>query len=246
VSAEVVLPQLPAPVDQLWHVLLDVAEALRDPWTLIGGQMVLLHALEHGQTPPQVSQDGDVVADVRASPTVLGDLVATLEAAGFDLEAITTDGRAHRYLRPASPKPVVFDVLAPEGLGERTNLVTTPPGRTVSVPGGTQALARTQLIAVRHEDRTGVVPRPSLLGALVLKAAACGLPGDPARHLRDVALLLALLPDPFTVAEELTKSDRKRLRLARALADVSHPAWVALPGDLAVRGQQANEILRSS
>lgn len=40
------LPALPAPVDQLWHVLLDLGERLRVPWTVVGGQMVLLHALD--------------------------------------------------------------------------------------------------------------------------------------------------------------------------------------------------------
>ena len=55
----ITLPPLAHPVDELWHVLLDLAETLRAPWTLVGGQMVLLHALEHGQVPPQISQDGD-------------------------------------------------------------------------------------------------------------------------------------------------------------------------------------------
>jgi hypothetical protein len=58
----IVLPPLASPVNQLWHVLLDLSEALAVPWTLVGGQMVLLHALAYGQVPPEPSQDGDVVA----------------------------------------------------------------------------------------------------------------------------------------------------------------------------------------
>jgi hypothetical protein len=54
------LPVLPPPVDELWHTLLDLGDQLDVPWALIGGQMVLLHAIEHDQVPPQVSQDGDV------------------------------------------------------------------------------------------------------------------------------------------------------------------------------------------
>lgn len=46
-------------------MLLDLGESLDVPWTLVGGQMVLLHVLKHGQVAPQVSQDGDVVADIR-------------------------------------------------------------------------------------------------------------------------------------------------------------------------------------
>lgn len=45
------LPPLPPPIDELWHTLLDLAEHVDVPWALIGGQMVLLHAIEHGQGP---------------------------------------------------------------------------------------------------------------------------------------------------------------------------------------------------
>jgi hypothetical protein len=36
----VALPPLAAPVDELWHLLLDVSEAVCAPSTLVGGQMV--------------------------------------------------------------------------------------------------------------------------------------------------------------------------------------------------------------
>lgn len=55
------------------------------------------------------------------------------------------------------------------------------------MPGGTQALKRTEWIDVTHEGRTAAVPRPSLLAAIVAKGAACGLDGDTARHFRDLA-----------------------------------------------------------
>lgn len=117
------LPVLPPPVDELWHTLLDLSDRLDVPWALIGGQMVLLHAVENGQVPPQVSQDGDVIADVRAVPGALTRVVTDLEAMGFALQGISADGLAHRYIRSAEPRP---DVLAPEGLGERADL-TGPP-----------------------------------------------------------------------------------------------------------------------
>jgi hypothetical protein len=72
----IVLPPLPRPVDQLWHVLLDLADSLTVPWTLAGGQMVLLHALEHGQAPLEPSQDGDVIADIRADHKALTKVAA--------------------------------------------------------------------------------------------------------------------------------------------------------------------------
>lgn len=236
------LPILPAPVDELWHTLLDLGESLDVPWALIGGQMVLLHALEHGQVPPQISQDGDVIADIRAVPGALTRVVADLEHLGFSLQSISADGLAHRYVRAAKPRPVVIDVLAPEGLGERADLTTTPPGRTIEVPGGTQALSRAERITVVHEGRRGMIPRPTLLAAIVGKAAATALPG-PERHYRDLALLCALVPDPFDVAEQLTRKDRQRVRLASKLLGDTHPAWALVPDAIRSSGQIAYGVI---
>lgn len=41
------LPVLPGIEEALWLALLELAETQPDNWTLIGGQMVLLHALEN-------------------------------------------------------------------------------------------------------------------------------------------------------------------------------------------------------
>lgn len=243
----IVLPPLAAPVDELWHLLIDMSEALEVPWTLIGGQMVLLHALEYGQTPAQVSQDGDVIADIRAARTAITEVVAWLESAGFDLDGMSPENLAHRYTRPSessSGRPVVIDVLAPEGVGERADLRTTPPGRTVEVPDGTQALLRTERIVVSHEGRTGRVPRPSLLAAIVGKAAAVKLTSSPPdRHYRDLALLLCLIDDPFAMRENMDKKDRQRLRGAGLLLDDHHVAWSLAPSDLRANGQAALRLL---
>lgn len=243
--AQAHLPTLAEPVDRLWHVLLDLAEALPETWTLIGGQMVLLHAVEHGQVPPQISQDGDVVADVRAVTGALASIVGALTAAGFVVDPNAED-IAHRFVRADSPQDVVVDVLAPEGLRSNTRLLTVRPGRTIQTPGGTQALHRTELVDVHHEGRTVAVPRPSLLGAIVVKAAACGLGGDISRHLRDLALLCALVDDPFVMAETLTKKDRSRVGLAAVLQDPVHAAWAMLPPPLRDDGHAAFEVLSAS
>lgn len=240
----ITLPPLAAPVDELWHVLLDLAEQLAVPWTLVGGQMVLLHALEHGQVPLVVSQDGDMLADIRAERGGLKQIVAALGEAGFSPEP-AGDDLVHRYTRPTAipDQPLVIDLLAPEGVGGNAKLTTTPPGRTVETPGGTQSLNRTENVLVQHEGRTGHVPRPTLVSAIVIKAAAIALPGDPAKHLRDVALLCALVEDPFTAAEQLDNKDRKRIRIAKALDDDDHPAWRLLPEDVRRNGQIAYGVL---
>jgi hypothetical protein len=54
--------------------------------------MVLLHAVEHGTVPPQLSQDGDVIADIRAAPSGLRKVVVCSGELGFTLEDIATDG----------------------------------------------------------------------------------------------------------------------------------------------------------
>lgn len=236
------LPAMASPVDQLWHVLLDLSESLTVPWTIVGGQMVLLHALEHGQVPPEPSQDGDVVADLRADHRALAQIVHQLETLGFTLESISTDGLAHRYSRAAQPRPVLLDVLAPDGLGTRADLTTSPPGRTIEVPGGTQALSRTERVTIRHEGRKGNIPRPTLLAAIVIKAAATGLP-RPARHYRDLALLCSLVADPFTLAEQLTAKDRQRLRQASAIADDTHVSWPLVPPEVRGQGQITYTVL---
>lgn len=229
-------------MDRLWHVLLDLAEALPGAWTLIGGQMVLLHAIEHGVTPSQVSEDGDVVADVRTVHQVLPRLSAALTAAAFEPD-ISADGLAHRFVRPAEPKPIKVDVLAPEGLRPDAPLFTVPPGRTITTPGGTQALHRTEQVMIDHEGRIGPVPRPTLLGAVVMKAAACGLGGDISRHLRDLALLLSIVGDPFAMTEEMTAKDRRRLQRVEALQDGTHAAWALLQPTPRGVGQSTLEIL---
>jgi hypothetical protein len=87
------------------------------------------------------------------------------------------------------------------------------------------------------------VPRPSLLGALVGKGAACGIAGDTSRHLRDLALLCALVADPFEIRDQLSKKDLTRLRCAGQLTSPEHLAWTLVPASICQQGQVAFSIL---
>jgi hypothetical protein len=80
--------------------------------------------------------------------------------------------------------------------------------------GGTQALQRTEAVGVTVDGREGFVRRPTLVGALVVKAAAHGNPGDvdPRRHRRDFLVLAGLITASDVASEELTKNDRRRVR----------------------------------
>jgi hypothetical protein len=104
--------------------------------------MVFLHAIEHGATPPRVSTDLDVLVNARIAGRTPAAFASGLEELGFGQDRISPDGIAHRYRR----NRVTIDVLVPEGVGECTDLTTTPPGHTIQVPGGTQALDRTELV----------------------------------------------------------------------------------------------------
>jgi hypothetical protein len=71
------LPALGGTERELWDALLDLAERQPDGWTLVGGQMVLLRALEQGRVPPRVTRDLDVLADLRARPAALPRILTT-------------------------------------------------------------------------------------------------------------------------------------------------------------------------
>jgi hypothetical protein len=145
----------------------------------------------------------------------------------------------------------MFDILAPEGIGQRAPLTTTPPARTIPVPGGTQALNRAETVQVSvgsmvsAPSLTGAVRRPSLLGAIVAKATATTITGrrNGDRDWQDAALLLACTPDPFALAGACDRKDRRRLRRLDPLTDRSHPGWALLEDDHHRRGTAALEIL---
>ncbi|HEY5834382.1 hypothetical protein [Streptomyces sp.] len=233
------------PLVSLWGVLLDIADRMPDVWTLIGGQMVLLHGLEHGRTPPGASQDLDVLADVISHQQSLLLLVDVLKDLGFQPAGITPEGKVYRYTRIDADGTLTVDVLAPDKLGNRADLTTSPPGVTLEVPAGRQALHRTTSVSVQLDGRPGAIRRPSLLGAIVGKAAALGIPTAPkAKHYRDLAFLLSLPVNPLSLRSELSKSDRKKLALAKELSDPNHRAWRELRDpDAEADGQAVYRIL---
>ncbi len=61
----ITLPPLDSQTTAPWDALLDISESMGDFWTLVGGQMVFLHAVEAVVPPPRVSRDIDLVVDVR-------------------------------------------------------------------------------------------------------------------------------------------------------------------------------------
>jgi hypothetical protein len=198
----IVLPAMPPEQTASWLGILDLHDRLSDGWTLIGGQP---------------TNDADTVIDVRADPTILHTFTKTLTDLGFTSAGITAEGRQHRWKRGDAS----IDVLLPEGIGERASErhgVTGSP--TLPTEGGTQALRRSETVAVTVDGREGFVRRPNLVGALVVKAAAHTNPGDldPRRHRRDFVVLAGLITARDFADEDLTKTDRRRFgRMAKAI-----------------------------
>lgn len=232
--------------EESWRILIELYVDFATGWCLIGGQMVWLLALEHGTEPIRVTEDVDVAVDIRAAQQAITRLCAWLESRRFKLEGINTDGIGHRYVSSIyeGPGKVMFDVLAPDNVGERADLTTSPPARTVSAPGTRTALDSAQPVEILLGGQSGRVLCPSLLAAILVKAAATSIPGreSPQRDWVDVAFLLSLVPDPVATAAELSSGQRRRLRAISELLDEDHWAWRQL-GERSRLGRATLEFL---
>jgi excisionase family DNA binding protein len=104
--------------------------------------------------------------------------------------------------------------------------------KALPTAGGTQALQRSEAVAVTVDGREGFVRRPNLLGALVVKAAAHGNAGDPgvARHRRDFVVLAEMITAADFAGEDLTRKDRQRLLLIVAAIKNDRELLLEIPG----------------
>ncbi|MGA8335412.1 MAG: hypothetical protein WB761_11750 [Solirubrobacteraceae bacterium] len=198
----------------LWHAVLDLAEQLpEDGWCLVGGLMVQLHAYRYEQRGVRPTQDVDVLADSRMRPRSLTEVIAErLLDLGYEVAqpaSAIDPPTICRFEREGA----TIDVLGPDGM-KGTPPKTVGGFQTIQVPGGTQALARTESVEIRVGDgRTGFVRCPNLAVALLLKARVLRV----AKGLRDqdrgdLVLLLACAEDPILIREHMTNSERGWLR----------------------------------
>jgi hypothetical protein len=245
------LPALAGPLADVWAALAALANAAQDlPWTVVGGQMVLLHGLEHGRAPHRVTTDIDTAVDVRAARGAVRQLVQILEELGYTSEGVSPEDRAYRFVKriadtdeavidvviddevPGEPAAagdeIVVDVLVPEGLGDRADIRTVGAAAAFPAPGVTQALRRTELIPIAVDEEVCWIPRPNLLGAIVAKATAADVDNqDVERHFSDVVFLAGLVADPIALREEVDRKDRQRLQRLVTLLPEDDPAWNA-------------------
>ena len=217
----ITIPTLDARTTALWQALIELADEHAEGWTLIGAQMVFLHALEHGEGPLRSSVDLDLVVNVRLVPGGIKIMAQTLEQLGYEFDGANAAGIGHRFVN----EPVRIDLLAPDGLGESTDISTLAGARTVMVPGGSQALHRTELVHVDMAGVLGNIPRPNLLGAILLKARAVDVDDVPDNQREELCFLLSLISDPINMASELRDSEKAWLRSREELLAPDHPAW---------------------
>ena len=199
---------------QLWAAVGDLVKRLPEQWVLIGGLMVQLHALERGATQVRPTRDIDVLGQARP-PGALSAIDAALRDEGFEPVLPDLDGYARRYVRHG----LSVDLLAPDGIKPPPDL---GGGRkAIGVPGGSQALARSETVTVTVNGRSFELRRPTLLGAVLIKARSLMVHSDPEAQRADLLALLALIEDPRQMAAQLRKSERRWLRVTEPTLNLS-------------------------
>lgn len=182
---------LTAPAVESWAGVHALAEQIGpEHWSLVGGQMVLVHLAPHSDLHHRPTADADIAVDVRAGRRSLMTRISNaLTDAGFTSEH-SPEG-VTQFIRGAGR----IDLLAPEGMSSPVR--TIDGGRAISAPGATQALNRSELVEVTWSDERTTVQVPTLFAALVAKAAAAiGTHEGRARrqrHLDDIVALGAVM-----------------------------------------------------
>lgn len=216
----VVLPHMPEHQEAMWATLLDFEETGPPPWVLVGGQMTTLHLLEHSVTVHRPTDDGDMVVGVWTHREALRSTAVYLTDNGFT-ERPTSDGYGYRFVRGK----IVIDVLIPEGLERQRRYPKTTSGRPgLGADGGNQALTRAERVPVNLNGRVGRIRRPTLLGALVVKAHAWIVDSrNPERHAQDLSALAEVaLENPRGVISPARPDDRRAVRAALRRLPADH------------------------
>lgn len=226
--------------------MLELAEILGSErrWSLIGGLMVQLHGFERGRAA-RPTADVDLLGDSRRRPQMTEQIAeAVVERGG--VMAMPPVGDARLGFRFHLDGEIV-EVLGPDGLGREPR--TIGEHVTFQVPGGTQALLRTEPVPVSLDGKRPVeVRRPSLLGAILIKARVVSKRRERKHDSdrQDVIRLLSLVDDPraLAVREGLKKTEKRWLRDIQALLDFEDTALTGLfrPAEIA-RAVQAYRLL---
>ena len=230
----------------LWAKALEVAQALgeTEDWTLVGGLMVQLHALEHDRDT-RLTTDIDVLGNARRRPQMTKRIAEVLEELGGTMADPPTSDQDLGYQFDVDGE--LIEVLGPDGL--KADPQTIGKFKTFQVPGGTQALRRTEVVWIALAEGAAVaMRRPSLLGAILIKAKVL------AKHRRskfesdrqDLVGLLSLVDDPrdLAVTGELKATEQKWLADVAKALNFTDPSLADLfDREQLVRAQQTFDLL---
>jgi hypothetical protein len=202
----------------LWRTVARIAGALDDQetrWCLVGGLMVALFAIEAGQLQ-RPTTDIDILGDARQRPSGTEAVTERLESIGGALKVVSglESERGFRFEVDGQ----IVDVLAPDGLAAPPT--TTGGMQTIQIPDGSQALNRVEAVEIVVEDRRARLFRPTLLGAVLLKARSLEIHARTQDQREDLVTLLSLMTDPRTATESMKKTERRWLQSIESRLDI--------------------------
>lgn len=205
--------------NHLWQKVVELAAEFGEDreWALVGGLMVQLLAYEHG-AESRPTTDIDILADARSRPSMTRTLAKTLDGLGAEMATPPSTDPLSGYQFELDGQ--VIEVLGPDGL--RSDPQTLGNYESIQVDGGTQALQRTEKVAVSVSGAPAiVVRRPTLLGAILLKARALArIKAKEAEHRQDLIRLLSFVEDPRGLALAGGLTDNQRQWLQRIKSDL--------------------------
>ncbi|MFF2452265.1 hypothetical protein [Isoptericola sp. NPDC058082] len=177
----------------------------------------------------RATEDADVAINVFTRREGLREVTRALGKLGYQDVTPTSlaSGEQLSYRRELDSSRI--DLMVPEEAGRQTSVPrAVNRRRSVELPAVQQALARSELLRVSLTDGTrGFVPRPNVLGSLVMKAsAAVRDKRAPERHRADIVSLctaMALAGLHVQYAAQLRPKDHRRLR--RAKDRISAAEW---------------------
>lgn len=206
--------------------------------------MVQLHGFEHGdELRPTV--DIDLLGAARKPPVMTEQIASLLAEKGARVAMPPRSNPKVGYRFEMDGE--VVEILGPDGL--KSDPETLDGLTTLQVPGGTQALRRTEVIFVSLGDSPPVaVRRPNLLGAILVKARAVSKrrKGKYDSDWQDLIRLLSYVEDPRGLArnEQLKPNEKKWLRSIAGDLNFENPAFAALfPVATLERAKAALELL---
>ncbi|HEX5852042.1 MAG TPA: hypothetical protein VFY36_03005 [Solirubrobacteraceae bacterium] len=206
----------------MWRTVAKVAAAFGEDrrWCLVGGLMVALFAIE-AQQIQRATTDIDVLADARARPSGTVWATGCLRALGATVHEIQRSKPARGFRFDLDGQ--IVDVLAPDGLGS-AGATTSGKLQTIQIPGGTQALARTEIVEIVVEDNAVALRRPTLIAAILLKARSLRVHSRPEDQRHDLVTLLSLLDDPRAARTELTSKEIGWMRSIDGRLSIDDPS----------------------